>query len=140
MVIVPPTPTNPTTPTTPVPPTVVVPPTPTGPTGPTNPVPPTTGPTIPPGVTPTNPTTPPATTPPVTTPPVTTPPVTTPPAVDNGITPQSAAISGCPDIEATLAAHNAARARRGVPPLKWSDKLAASARRNSDRCSKSVRG
>lgn len=124
-------PTTPTTPTTPVvtPPIIIT------PTGPTIPGPPTTGPTIPPPVV-----IPPVVTPPVVTPPVTPTPPTTPPAVDNGITPQSAAISGCPDLVEMLAAHNAARARRGVAPLKWSDKLAAQARRNSDRCSKSVRG
>lgn len=40
----------------------------------------------------------------------------------------------CPDAQAALDAHNAARARRGAPPLSWSASLAQYAQGVSSRC------
>lgn len=96
---------------------------------PSTPVVPPSTPTNPPPATPSTPVLPPPTTP--TAPPVTPPPTT---GAGNGITAGSAAISGCPDIQATLDAHNAARARRGAAPLVWSDELAKFAMTVSSTC------
>lgn len=45
----------------------------------------------------------------------------------------SSTASKCPDVQATLRAHNAARARRGASPLVWDDTLASVAQQWSNR-------
>lgn len=47
--------------------------------------------------------------------------------------PVNSKTSRCPDVQATLQAHNAARARRGAAPLAWDESLASVAQAWSDR-------
>lgn len=49
------------------------------------------------------------------------------------VTPVNSKASRCPDAQAALQAHNAARARRGASPLTWDDDIAKVAQAWSDR-------
>lgn len=60
-----------------------------------------------------------------------------PPGEDGEVTPPPSSVStsyGCPDAQAALDSHNAARARYGAPPLVWSDTLAQFAHSVSSTC------